>query len=186
MDAFESVIALLLRQEGYWVIPSFKVEITREEKRKIGRPSSPRWEIDLVAYQGATNEVLAVECKSFLDSRGVIFYDGSLQPPERFKLFSDSTLREVVLVRLSQQLVSLKFCPPNHIVHLALATGKIASTTDKNELLQYFSQHDWKLFDDDWVQEKLKNLKLSRYENDPVYVAAKLALREKRRNKIMG
>jgi len=66
MDAFESVIALLLRQEGYWVIPSFKVEITREEKRKIGRPSSPRWEIDLVAYQGATNEVLAVECKSYL------------------------------------------------------------------------------------------------------------------------
>jgi Holliday junction resolvase len=39
----------------------------------IGRPSSPRWDIDIIAYKGAINEVLVVECKSYLDSRSVIF-----------------------------------------------------------------------------------------------------------------
>jgi hypothetical protein len=52
MDAFEQVIARLLFQEGYWVNQSFKIELSKEEKREIGRPSSPRWEVDLLAYSG--------------------------------------------------------------------------------------------------------------------------------------
>ena len=67
MDAFESLVSLLLRRDGYWTATSVKVELTKMQKRAIGRPSSPRWEIDLVAYKPATNELLAVECKSFLD-----------------------------------------------------------------------------------------------------------------------
>ena len=55
--------------EGLWVRTSVKVEITKEEKRLIGRPSSPRWEIDIVAYSGRDNLLYAVECKSYLDSR---------------------------------------------------------------------------------------------------------------------
>jgi hypothetical protein len=47
--AFEQVIAELLWRNGYWVQTSFKVELTKLEKIKIGRPSSPRWEIDIVA-----------------------------------------------------------------------------------------------------------------------------------------
>jgi len=50
MNAFEALIALLLRRQGYWVQTSFKVKLTKAEKRRIGRPSSPRWELDLVAY----------------------------------------------------------------------------------------------------------------------------------------
>ena len=34
MDAFESVIAMLLQREGYWVYPRFKVQLTKEEKKK--------------------------------------------------------------------------------------------------------------------------------------------------------
>jgi hypothetical protein len=51
---------MLLRRDGYWTATSVKVELTKEEKRKINRPSSPRWEIDVVAYKGSTNELLAV------------------------------------------------------------------------------------------------------------------------------
>ena len=51
--------------------------MTKAQKREVGRPSTPRWEIDLVAYKAAKNELLAVECKSFLDSTGVIFRDGA-------------------------------------------------------------------------------------------------------------
>jgi hypothetical protein len=71
MDAFEQVVAGLLFREGYWVTQGYKVELTKEEKRLIGKPCSPRWEIDLLAYKGSTKELLAVECKSYLDSVGV-------------------------------------------------------------------------------------------------------------------
>src|SRR4051794_22034801 len=33
-------------------------------RREIGRPSSPRWELDIVAYSGRDNLLLVLECKS--------------------------------------------------------------------------------------------------------------------------
>lgn len=80
MDAFESLVSMLLRHQGYWTTPSFKVELTKDEKVQIGRPSSPRWELDLIAYEASKNEVGAIECKSLLDSRGVHFLRGSILP----------------------------------------------------------------------------------------------------------
>ena len=64
MDAFEELISLLLRGLGFWTIPNYKVELTKEDKLQIGRPSNPRWELDIVGYKGCTNEIYAVECKS--------------------------------------------------------------------------------------------------------------------------
>ena len=75
MDYSESIIATLLEAEGYWVRRSFKVNLTKEEKRRIGRLSIPRPEIDLLAYRRPRNEVLALEAKSYLDSPGVRFSD---------------------------------------------------------------------------------------------------------------
>jgi hypothetical protein len=96
----------ILWMEGLWVRTSVKVEITKEEKRLIGRPSSPRWEIDIVAYSGRDNLLYAVECKSYLDSRGVRLcgFDGTdPATAERYKLFCDDPLREAVFSRLKTQ-----------------------------------------------------------------------------------
>lgn len=49
MDYFESIISTLLEAEGYWVRKSFKVNLTKDEKRQIGKHSIPRVEIDLLA-----------------------------------------------------------------------------------------------------------------------------------------
>jgi len=114
MDSFESVVAAILEQDGYWLRTSFKVNLTKEEKRKIGRHSSPRWEIDLVAYKAATNELLVVECKSYLNSPGVRYLDvaGTGRSPERYKLFIDDVLRRVVISRLKKQLLEYCSCLP--------------------------------------------------------------------------
>ena len=48
MDSFEQVVAEILWREGYWVRASVKVELTKEEKREIDLPSSPRWKWLLV------------------------------------------------------------------------------------------------------------------------------------------
>ena len=42
MDAFEAVISAILQRQGFWTITSFKVDLTKAEKREIGRHSSPR------------------------------------------------------------------------------------------------------------------------------------------------
>lgn len=42
MDHFEGIVGMLLEAEGYWVRRSFKVNVTPEEKRAIGKHSIPR------------------------------------------------------------------------------------------------------------------------------------------------
>jgi hypothetical protein len=178
MDAFESVVAMLLRREGYWIIPSFKVDLTKADKRAIGRHSSPRWEIDIVAYKGATNEVLAIECKSFLDSKGVIFKDGTFQPTTTYKMFTEPKLRRVVLRRIGEQLVRLESCRPRPKVRLGLAAGKIAKSTDRRQMESHFKRQGWTLCDDNWIRSKLSELRDCAYEDDVAFVVAKLALRK--------
>jgi len=64
MDAFEQVVSEILWMSGFWVRTSVKVELTKEEKRLIGRHSSPRWELDIVGYSGRENLLRVVEFKS--------------------------------------------------------------------------------------------------------------------------
>jgi hypothetical protein len=180
MDAFESLMSMLLRHNGYWTIPSFKVELTKDEKRQIGRFSSPRWEIDLVAYKGLSNEVLAIECKSFLDSRGVIFQRREFSPPKRYKMFTDSVLRSVVLNRLGKQLVDTGACASNPMITLCLAVGKIASGSDSDGLTKHCQTNGWRLFDDAWIRARLMAAAQCGYENDVAFVVSKLLLRQKK------
>jgi hypothetical protein len=168
---------MILRREGYWTTSSFKVELTKEEKRQVDRYSTPRWEIDLLAYKGATNELLVVECKSFLDSTGVVFRNSAFEPPERYKLFSDSVLREVVLNRLTIQLQKSGACAQSPVIRLALATGKIARKTDVEALKLHFQSNGWLLFDSAWVQQKLASTIDAGYENEVALVVAKILLR---------
>ena len=177
MDAFESVVAMLLRREGYWVMPSVKVELSLEEKRSIGRHSWPRWEIDLVEYKGSTNQLLAIECKSYLDSDGVIFRKSTFNIPGRYKLFTESKLRSVVLDRMAKQLFESGACASKPKITLCLATGKIAKRTDRGGLKQHFQDNGWLLFDDEWVRERLGNTANAGYENEVAYVVAKLLRR---------
>ena len=108
MDHFESIISTLLEAEGYWVRRSFKVNVTKEEKRKVGKPSIPSPEIDVLALHFSRNEVLVLEAKSFLDSQGVKL--AQLQEEHevqkgRYKLFTSQRYRSVVLSRLQRDLI---------------------------------------------------------------------------------
>lgn len=180
MDSFESLVAVLLRQQGYWTATSFKVNLTKEEKRLIGKTSTPRWEIDVLAYKGATNEVLAVECKSFLDSRGVIFRDGSFEPPKRYQLFSNSRLRAVVLRRLALQVEEAGLCRATPRTTLCLAAGKIAQRSDYEAMRVCFSEQGWKLFDPEWIRQRLIQASECGYENDVSVVVSKILWRKSR------
>lgn len=180
MDAFETLVALLLEREGFWVRNNFKVVLTKDEKSLIGRPSSPRWDIDSVAYKGATNEVIVVECKSYLDSRGVMYkaFDGrNDRYSDRVKLFTDSQLRQVVVNRLVTQLVQSGSCAPSPKVTLCLVAGRVASEQDRVLLKEHFDKNGWLFWDDNWLRVTLRGIANCGYQNDVSFIVAKLLLR---------
>jgi hypothetical protein len=174
------LIATILRSQGFWVHPRFKVELSKQEKRKIGLPSAPRWELDIVAYKGATNELLVVECKSYLDSPGVthgaFLPNGKLR--ERYKLFTNKKIRNAVLRKLGVQLVEKGYCAAAPRVQLALAAGKVAKPNDNRvRLKQHFLKHRWLLFDEDWLHQQLALLAKLGYEDDLGVLVAKMFLK---------
>lgn len=179
MDAFENLMALLLRREGYWTTTSYRVDLDKAQKRAIGRHSTPRWELDVLAYRGSTNEVLVVECKSFLDSPGVIFRNGVFEPEERYKLFSEPNLRDVVLGQLGEQLHRDGLCRAEPTIRLGLATGKIASKSDREGLAQHFVANRWELFTDKRIKQMLEQTAEAGYENEIALVATKILTRNR-------
>lgn len=176
MNSFEQLVKGMLEVEGYWVRASYKVNLTKEEKVKIGRPSSPRWEIDLLAYKGSTNEVLVVECKSFLDSTGVscasLFDSGP--GAKLYKLFTEDKLRKVVFARVRKQLVAEGAVAAKPAITLCLAAGKTKSESDHARIQQVFAKRGWRLFDRTWMQEKLKEASASAYEDNIATMVAKI------------
>ena len=181
MDAFETLVAEILWAEGYWVRTSVRVNLTKEEKVLIGRPSSPRWELDVVGYRGRDNVLQVIECKSYLDSRGVTLAalsDPAAAADSRFKLFVDDALRGVVLNRLHTDLAAIGACAADAKVQLGLACGRIATENDRAGLQALFKQRDWQLFEDKWLREQLHKMAKRGYENEVSAVVAKLLLRE--------
>lgn len=177
MDAFEQLAAELLFANGWWVQTSVKVELTKEEKIKIGRPSCPRWELDVVAYRGATNEILVIECKSFLDSRGVQWSElQSDHGGDRYKMFTEPVLREVVLARLATQMIAEGRCAPNPTVRLGMIAGKLKSG-DEERLPDHFKTNDWEFFGPGWLRDQLSKTAASSYNNQVSAIVAKLLLR---------
>ncbi|MFN7843512.1 MAG: hypothetical protein ACK5YR_25645 [Pirellula sp.] len=178
MDSFESIVATILERDGFWVRTSMKVELTKAEKREIDRPSSPRWEIDVVGYRAGDNLLRVVECKSYLDSGGVNIsaFDTTSKFSGRFKLFNEPTTREVVFRRLVAQLVASKAITPNPKIELCLAAGKIVNG-NVDPIRSHFQAMGWLLFDPEWLRQKLLNIAADGYDNAIAAVTAKLLLR---------
>lgn len=186
MDSFEAVVKMLLEKEGFWVRSSFKVELTKEEKRAISRPSSPRWELDLVAYKGKGNELRVVECKSYLDSAGVKFggFDGTDRGQStRYKLFVEPILRKTVIGRLVKQLKASGAVAPNPKVVLCLAAGKVAGENERAKVKAHFKKKKWLFLDEVWLKKKLKSISSIGYEDEVATIVTKLLLRKEKEGK---
>jgi len=179
MDHFESIISTLLEAENYWVRRSFKINLTKEEKRQIGKPSIPRPEVDLLALHFSRNEVLAFEAKSFLDSPGVKL--AQLQeeheaPEGRYKLFTSQRYRSVVLSRLVQDLIELDMANSDTKVSLGLAAGKVYQG-QSGPIREFMKKKEWLFWSPEDIKHKVTELAKRGYENDPAIITAKILLR---------
>jgi hypothetical protein len=179
MDHFESIISTLLEAEGYWVRRSFKVNVTKEEKRQIGKHSIPRPEIDLLALNFSKNEVFALEAKSFLDSPGVNLEQLREEhevPEGRYKLFTSERYRTVVFSRLLSDLIACDMANSKTKIILGLAAGKVYQ--GRSDLIREFmSGKNWFFWSPEDIKQKVMALAERGYENDPAIITAKILMR---------
>jgi hypothetical protein len=180
MDAFEYIVGLLLEREGYWVRRNYRVEFEPEDRKKIVKSKSPRRELDIVAYKVKTNELRVVECKSFLNSTGVhptSFNKSNKRGQKRYKLFHDKKLKELVFMRLVDQLIEKGALAERVEPKLCLAAGKVAEG-ERESLNKLFKENDWCLWDDECIKGKLKRLAAGKYENEVTDMVVKMLLKK--------
>lgn len=179
MDYFESIIATLLEAENFWIRRSFRVNLTKEEKRQIGKHSIPRPEIDLLAFDFSKNVVLALEVKSFLDSPGVKLAALQLEhdvPEGRYKLFTSERYRTIVLSRLHQDLVDFKMANAKTRITLGLVAGKVYRG-QSDEVCEHMKQNRWFFWSPEDIKQRVTALAKEPYANDPAMITAKILVR---------
>ena len=179
MDHFEAIIKTLLEHEGHWVRQSFKVNLTKQEKRDIGKYSIPRPEIDLLAYNVSTNNIVALEAKSYLDSPGVRYNElcESYEVPEgRYKLFTCENYRDIVFSRLKKDLIQLNMANDSTSINLGLAAGNVYQSKSK-DIKQLFKNNDWTFWSPEDIKQKVYALASKGYENEPAIITAKILMR---------
>ena len=175
MEKFENTVSTLLEAEGFWVRRGFKVNVTLEEKRQVGKQSSPRPEIDMLAFHFGRNEVLALEVKDFLDSPGVKLahlLEEHEVPAGRHKLFTSDRYRTIVLARLLQDLIAAGMANAQTQVRLGMVVGKV--NQGQSEAIRELIEAKGWLF---WSPDDIKKKVTARTEraNDPAPRAAAVA-----------
>jgi hypothetical protein len=181
MDAFEHVVSLMLQERGYWTRIGYKVELPKDVKKRLGNPSMPRVEVDVLAFSPIRKEVLVVECKSYLDSPGVTADDFDFRDEDKggkYKLFNKARLREAVLKQLVTQLAKEELCAEQASVHLCLAAGKIRRGNE-DRLSILFRENGWRLYGPIDVAQAVRKLADKGYDNDVATVVAKILERSR-------
>lgn len=179
MDYFEGIIKTLLEHEGYWVRQSFKVNLTKQEKRDIGKHSIPRPEIDILAFKPKDNQVIAFEAKSYLDSPGVKLAD--LQqchtiPEGKYKLFTCDNYRSIIFSRMKQDLMTLGLGTPETKITLGLAAGNVYQSKS-NEIRSLSREKGWVFLSPEDIRDKVTELAAKGYENEPCIITTKILMR---------
>jgi len=177
MDSFEQIVSRFFETKGYWTRIGVKVEVSKTEKRKLGKKFMPRPELDIVAFKPATNELLIVECKGFLDSTGVTiksFLGNNTAFKNRFKFFNNAKLRKLVQTKLAEQFNEEGLLPSkNPKVKYVLAAGNIKAG-EQVDLHNYFKGKGWDLYTPEMLAKGLRIFEKRKYENDVVTMVVKL------------
>lgn len=171
-----------MEQKGFWVRGGVNVPLTKEEKVKIGKPSAPRPEIDLIAYSLPENTLYLLEVKSYLDSNGVVINDLLVEDQAvqegRYKLLTSENYRRVVESGLVKDLTALGLLDEKVNVKYGLIAGNVASGEAISELLRnVFQKKGWFYWGPKEVALMLGEFNERGYEDDEVTIAIKVIMR---------
>jgi hypothetical protein len=180
MNAFEHIAAGFFEAQGYWTRVGLKITFTKAEKRAVGNQTMPRPEVDVVAFKPSPNELLIVECKSFLDSNGVCvenFIGNNARHTDRVKLFTRPKLRRLITKKLLAQLRQEGLLLPEvPAIRYGLVAGKI-QTGHEDRLRTIFTHKGWLLFTPHDLADGLRMFANRGYEDDIVTMVVKILQR---------
>ena len=179
MDEFEKIICQLLQENNFWIKNSVKINLTHEEKRAINKPTTPRPEIDIAAYDVKTDTLYLLEVKSFLDSPGVCYDEVAIEQDQqsgRYKLLTAKNYRSVLSQRLKKDWCESGYIGKNTKISFGLVAGKIYRNQEK-EMQLYFIKRGWLFWGPTLIREKIIKLAEKGYENNSVTIAAKILTR---------
>ena len=180
MDYFENLVALLLEKEGKWIKQRVKIDLTKEEKANTGKPSIPRPEIDIIAYNPKNNILEIWEVKSFLHSQGVKYDDISKEnelTEGKYKLFTSEKYRNIIIKRLINDWTKDGIILKDPVIKIGLAAGKIYKK-DEESVKSYFIKKGWELRTNSDLVKQINDLQNEAYENDPYIIVSKLINRK--------
>jgi len=177
MNAFEQIAAHFFEAQGYWTRVGFKVDVSKEEKRAIGNPSMPRLEVDVLAFKPGRNELLIMECKSYLDSAGVrieSFVGEDSVHKNTMKLFNRDSLRGLLTSKLLAQLRDKGLLLPNDpTIRYGLVAGRIKAG-DEPQLREIFNAKGWLLITPSELAQGLRQFADRGYEDDIATMVVKI------------
>lgn len=180
MDAFEEIVGQLLEEEGFWVRHSVKINLTKDEKVKIGKPTVPRPEIDLVIYSIPHKKVYLLEVKSFLDSPGVkvdAVTDDNEVRDGSYKLLTSQIYRETLVARLKEDWGQNGVIEKDVQFSFGLVAGKVHQNKE-NELRDYFDKKGWFFWGPSIIKDKIIKLANKGYENNVMIITSKMINRK--------
>lgn len=176
MDSFETIVAKFLEAKNYWVRTIVKVKLTKKEKRVIENPTTPTPEIDMLAYNIKENELIIIEARSSLDSKGVRLSSirgNNERAKKRYKLFNNKKYRNMISRKLRKEFLSNGLINKETKINYGLAAGNVYKP-DEDNIKKYFERKEWKYFSPNDIKETLKNYSSRSYENDVVVITAKI------------
>lgn len=179
MDYFENIVVKIIESDNKWVRQNVKINLTVEEKRATGKPSIPRPDIDIVAYNVKTNILELWEVKSFLDSPGVKFaeLDNEYDDTEgRYKLLTSTKYRNIIIERLISEWIEIGLIKEDPVINIGLAVGKFYSN-DEALIRDMFYKKGWLLKTPEDIYQGIKRLESEPYENNPYVIASKIVFR---------
>jgi len=183
MEALETIMSQLLEEDNFWVQKSIKVNLTKREKIKIGKPTTPRPEIDLIAYNQKANTLYLLEVKSYLDSLGVQIKDLKATNDTqkgRYKLLTSRKYRETVSKRLSKDLIAKGLINKRTKISYGLIAGHVYRNQEQ-ELKALIEKKKWLFIGPSEIKEKIIKLAGKGYENNEITIATKILLRKYRK-----
>ena len=177
MDAFETIAARFFEVQGFWTRIGVKVEITKQEKVALNNKSMPRPEIDVIAWKPSTNQLLIIECKSYLDSTGVRLEHLHGQDDvenDKFKLFNRAPLRALIVTALVRQLRDEGLIiGADPTVQFVLIAGKIYSDHEA-KVRARCEECAWRLISPSELAQGVRKFAKRGYENDVITIVTKL------------
>ena len=129
------------------------------------------------AFKPGPNELLIVECKSYLDSLGVCvenFIGEKAVHKNRLKLFTREKLRRLITEKILMQLREESLLlPKNPTVRYGLVAGKI-KTGHEAKLRDLFKDNGWLLITPGELAQGLRKFADRGYEDDIVTMVVKI------------